>query len=149
MSTLMKFKMSPDVLNNILDNNFGTPSQTFINTTVYVGLGIDFDEETFTFTDEPVSRGYTINTTPVIFTSPSNGTIRNSNAIEWSKAKEDWTKDGQKINYIGLYYKLSDDGVNPVYQLMGVLPLTPAETIKKGEKMVLNANSIQIQLNNK
>ena len=45
MSTLTKFKMSPDVLNNILDNNFGTPSQTFINTTIYVGLGIDFDEE--------------------------------------------------------------------------------------------------------
>lgn len=149
MSTLTKFKMSPDVLNNILDNNFGTPSQTFINTTIYVGLGIDFDEETFMFTDEPVSRGYTINTIPVTFTSPSNGTIRNSNAIEWPKAKEDWTIGDQKINYIGLYYKLSDDGVNPVYQLMGVLPLTPVETIKKGEKMVLNANSIQIQLNNK
>lgn len=149
MSTLTKFEMSPVVLNNILDNNFGTPSQTFIDTTIYVGLGIEFDVETFTFTDEPVSQGYTINTTPVTFTSPSNGTIRNNNAIEWPKAKEDWTKEGQTINYIGLYYKLSDDGVNPVYQLIGVLPLTPAETIKKGEKMVLNANSIQIQLNNK
>ena len=149
MSTIKKFVMSKDVLNNILDNNFGTPSQTFTDTTVYIGLGIEFDEETFTFTDEPVSKGFTINTTPVTFTPPSNASIRNTNAIEWPKAKEDWTKDGQTINYIGLYYKLSDDGVNPVYQLMGVLPLTPSETIKKGEKMVLNANSVQIQLNNK
>ena len=149
MSDIRKFVMSKDVLNNMLDNCFGTPSLTFTDTTIYVGLGIDFDEQTFTFTDEPVAMGYTINPTPVVFTAQSNATIRNSNAIEWAKAKEDWTKDGQTINYIGLYYKLSDDGVNPVYQLMGVLPLTPAETIKKGEKMVLNANSIQIQLNNK
>ena len=149
MSDIKKFVMSKDVLNNILDNNFGTPSQTFVDTTIYVGLGITFDEQEFVFTDEPVAPGYTINPTPVIFTPPSNATIRNTNSIEWAKAKEDWTKDGKTINYIGLYYKLSDDGIDPVYQLMGVLPLTPAETVRKGEKMVLNANSIQIQLNNK
>lgn len=149
MTEIKKFVMSPIVLDDILNNNFGTPSQTFADTTIYVGLGISFDKESFSFVEEPVSHGYTINETPVQFTQPSNGTVRNINAIEWAKAKEDWTVGNKKINYIGLYYKIVEEGFDPRYQLIGVLPLTPSETVKKGEKMVLNANSIQIQLNNK
>ena len=48
----LRFMLNPDFLNTLLDNNFGVPSFDFPSTDVYVGLGIDFDEESFSFTKE-------------------------------------------------------------------------------------------------
>ena len=156
---MQSFKISPYLLNMILNDNFGNPDDTLMNTKMYVGLGIDFDEKNFKFTKEPVSEGFTILPTPVIFDAPSNGIIRNKEAIEWAKADTDWTTGTDKINYIGLYYNFNDEesgsGAEIIsssqnnYKLVVVLPLAPSETVLTGERMVLNANSIIIKLANR
>ena len=46
--------ISPKLINTILDNNFGMPTVDYLSSDIYVGLGIEFDEESFTFTKEPV-----------------------------------------------------------------------------------------------
>ena len=82
--------------------------------------------------------------------------IYNKNAIEWPKAKEDWTKGSDEIRYIGLYSKVNtpdesseSESQKSEYFLMGVLPLAPSETVLINEQMVLNANSIVIKLSNR
>ena len=97
------------VLYTILDNYFGIPNTNYLDTKVYVGLGIEFDEETFSFSKEPVSKGFTITSTPCEFNEPVNGILRNKNAIVWPKATEDWTKGSDAIKYIGLYYRKESD----------------------------------------
>lgn len=147
----LRFMLNPDFLNTLLDNNFGVPSFDFPNTDVYVGLGIDFDEESFSFTKEPVSKGFTILDKPVKFGDPLNGIIRNIDALEWPKAKEDWTTGNDIIKYLGLYYRYekSEYDTEYKYKLIAVLPLQPAETVKYGEKMSLNTNMIQLRLANR
>lgn len=153
MSDIHTFKLSPKFIETVLANNFSIPNTNYTNTTIYVGLGIEFNEDTFTFTKEPVSKWYTINQKPCIFSEPVNGIIRNASAIEWEKAKVNWTTGSDKINYIGLYYrKETNNLVNTTtydYELIAVLPLVPAETVLVGEKMVLNPNSIQLKLSNR
>lgn len=153
MSDIKRFRLSDNFLNLILNNYFGTPELEYEDTTIYIGLGIDFDESTFTFSKEPVSKGFTINNTPCEFSEPVNGVIRNTNALEWARAEEDWTANGETIKYLGLYYRKQVSSlistINFEYELIGVLPLVPEETIKEGEKMVLNPNSIQIKLSNR
>ena len=123
--------INPDFANILLDNNFGIPSFDFPTTNVYAGLGIDFNEELFVFTKEPVSKGFTILEKPVKFGEPLNGIIR--------------------INYLGLYYRYekSEYDEEYKYKLIIVLPLQPAETVKFGEKMSLNTNMIQLRLANR
>lgn len=154
MADLLNFMLSPKVMDTILNNNFALPDNNYTDTTIYVGLGITFDSETFSFTKEPVSVGYTINPDPVIFSEPTNGIIRNTNAIEWEKAKENWTEGTDQIQYLGLYYRRENEDLEDVeaqyqYELVAVLPLIPAETVLIGEKMVLNPNTIQIKLANR
>lgn len=153
MSNSYTFKLSPKFIETVLANNFGIPNTNYTDTTIYVGLGIEFDESTFTFSKEPVSKWYTINPKPCKFSDPVNGIIRNASAIEWDKAKVNWTNGSDKINYIGLYYrKETNNLVNTItydYELIAVLPLVPAETVLVGEKMVLNPNSIQLKLSNR
>ncbi len=103
---MQNFKMSPYLINTILNDNFGNPDDTILSTKMYVGLGIDFDESTFTFSKEPVAPGFTILPTPVIFDTPSNGIIRNKEAIEWPVADVDWTSGTDVIKYLGLYYDI-------------------------------------------
>lgn len=158
---MQSFKISPYLLNMILNDNFGNPDDTFLITKMYIGLGIDFDEKLFEFTKEPVSKGFTILPNPINFTEPVNGIIRNKEAIEWPMAAEDWTLDEDKINYIGLYYNLNSEesGSGSSYDIIGssennyklvvVLPLAPSETVLTGERMVLNTNSIVIKLANR
>ena len=67
MSDIHTFKLSPKFIETVLANNFGIPNTNYTNTTIYVGLGIEFNEDTFTFTKEPVSKWYTINQKPCIF----------------------------------------------------------------------------------
>ena len=147
------FVLSKDFLNTILANNFGIPTGKYVDTRIYFGLGIEFDPDTFTFTKEPVSKGFTILPDPVEFNTPANGIVRNKTAVSWPKAEQDWTTGSDKIQYLGLYYKLSDESENNNdsnrYELIGVLPLTPPETVKVNERMVLNANSVQIKLSNR
>lgn len=147
----LRFMLNPDFINTLLDNNFSVPSFDFPNTDVYVGLGIDFDEESFSFTKEPVSKGFTILDKPIKFGDPLNGIIRNIDALEWSKAKEDWTTGNDTIKYLGLYYRYekSEYDTEYKYKLIAVLPLQPAETVKYGEKMSLNTNMIQLRLANR
>lgn len=149
----MNIKLSPDFLNKILNNNFGTPDNSYSNTQVYIGLGIEFDEENFEFSKEPVSKGFTINENPCVFSEPMNGIIRNINAIEWKKAKVNWTETGETIKYIGLYYRKENETLDQdteyQYELFGILPLVPEETVLINEKMVLNPNTIQIKLSNR
>lgn len=146
-----RFMINPDFANTLLDNSFGMPSFNFPNTDIYVGLGIDFNEETFTFTKEPVSKGFTILEKPVKFGDPLNGIIRNIDALDWPKAKEDWTTGNDMINYLGLYYRYEKGEYDTEYKykLIIVLPLQPAETVKFGEKMSLNTNMIQLRLANR
>lgn len=148
MTDKAMFKLSPKLVEMMLENSFSISNDLYTDTTIYVGLGIDFDEETFSFSKEPVSKGFTINKNPCFFSEPVNGIIRNSSAIEWEKAKVDWTKNGDTIKYIGLYYKRIENDI-PKYELICVLPLIPEETVNVGEKMVLNPNSIQIKLSNR
>ena len=151
--TIARFTLSKDFLNVILANSFGIPTTKYVDTKIYLGLGIDFDEEKFEFTKEPVSKGFTILPDPIEFNEPVNGIVRNKNAIGWPKAEQDWTKNGEQIKYLGLYYKINEEsdstGDSSYYELIGVLPLAPAETVKVNEKMVLNANTIQIKLSNR
>ena len=147
-------KLSPKFIETILDDNFGLPDASIVDTAVYPGLGITFDEETFTFTKEPVSAGFTINETPCTFGEPLNGVIKNTTAISWDKAKEDWTKNGETIKYLGLYWRRKVDDVESQeptydYDLIAVLPLSPEETVLINERMVLEPGSIQIRLTNR
>lgn len=150
---LTHFTLSKEFLNTILSNNFGIPTGKYVDTRIYFGLGIEFDEDTFTFTKEPVSKGFTILPDPVEFNPAANGIIRNKTAVSWPKAEQDWTTGSDKIQYLGLYYKLSNESDSNTdsnkYELIGVLPLTPAETVKANERMVLNANSVQVKLSNR
>lgn len=147
------FKLSPNFVNTVLDNFFGIPRSNFLDTKVYVGLGIEFDEANFCFTKEPVSKGFTINENPCEFNEPINGILRNKKAINWDKATEDWTSGDDKIRFIGLYYRKDSDGFEYddkfEYELIAVLRLIPEEVVLKGETMVLNPNSIQIRLCNR
>ena len=147
----LRFMLSPKFINTVLNNNFGIADETYTDTSIYVGLGIDFDEESFSFSKEPVKKWFTINETPIQFGEPINGVIRNELAIEWDKAKVDWTKNSDMIKWIGLYYKYQTDDLykEPKYELIAVLPLIPAETVKTGERIVLNPNSIQLKLSNR
>ena len=153
MATVAHFTLSKTFLNTILANNFGIPTAKYVDTKIYFGLGIEFDPDTFIFTKEPVGKEFTILPDPVEFNEPANGIIRNKVAVSWPKAEQDWTTGGDKIQYLGLYYKLSeessDNNDSNKYELIGVLPLTPPETVKVNERMVLNANSVQIKLSNR
>lgn len=148
-----RFTVSKDFLNTILADSFGIPTSRYTDTKIYVGLGIDFDENAFKFTKEPVSEGFTILPDPVEFNEPANGIIRNKNAVSWPKAEQNWTEGGEQIKYLGLYYKINEESEvvsdSNHYELIGVLPLAPAETVKVNERMVLNANTIQIKLSNR
>ena len=147
----VRFMLSPKFIETVLDNSFGIPNESYQDTSIYVGLGIEFDEETFSFSKEPVFKGFTINPVPVKFGEPINGVIRNEIGIEWDKAKVDWTKGSDTIKWIGLYYKYLTDDLDPTpqYELIAVLPLIPAETVKMNEKISLNPNSIQLKLANR
>jgi len=151
MSSELRFMLSPKFIENVLDNSFGLPTENYTNTTIYVGLGIEFDENTFSFTKEPVSKGFTINKDPIEFSTPTDGIIRNIKAIEWDKAKVNWTENGETIKWVGLYYAYQTDDLNKEiqYELIAVLPLVPAEEVKINERLVLNPNAIQIRLANR
>jgi len=146
-----RFMVNPDFVNMLLENNFGIPTFDFPTSDMYIGLGITFDEATFSFTDEPIKKGFTILEKPVNFGDPLNGIIRNLDAIDWPKATEDWTKNGNTIKYLGLYYRYdkSPYDMEYKYKLMIVIPLQPAETVLQGERMSLNANTIQLRLANR
>lgn len=150
---MANIKLSQNFMKTVLDNCFGVPNTTYSDTSIYIGLGIEFDEKEFAFTKEPVSKGFTINETPCEFNEPINGTIRNINAIEWEKAKTNWTNGDEKISWIGLYYRkeieTNDEEPEYEYELIGVLPMTPPETVLINERMVLNPNTIQIKLENR
>lgn len=153
MTDTINFELSPSFVNRILNNEFGMVDLAYDSYSVYAGLGIEFDEDTFTFSKEPVSKGFTILENPVLFDDPINGIIRNSSALEWPKATVDWTSGSDTIKYIGLYYR--KENINFAinneydYELVAVLPLLPEETVKKGEKVTLNANAIEIKLSNR
>ena len=151
MANTTRFMINPDFVNMILENNFGQPTFDFPTADVYVGLGIEFDPESFTFTKEPVSKYFTILEKPVKFGDPLNGIIRNLDGIDWPKAKEDWTIGTDTIKYLGLYYRYekSDYDTSYKYKLIIVLPLLPEETVKYGEKMSLNPNTIQLRFANR
>lgn len=153
MADVVKFQLSPSFLNRILNNEFGTPDLAYDDYGVYVGLGIDFNEDLFAFTKEPVSKGFTILPEPVLFSEPINGILRNASALEWPKATVDWTSGSETIKYIGLYYRKENINfaINKEYdyELIGVLPLLPEETVKRGEKVTLNANAIELKLSNR
>lgn len=153
MTDVVNFELSPSFMNRILNNEFGTLDLAYDDYSIYVGLGIEFDEETFSFLKEPVSKGFTILENPVLFDEPINGILRNSSALEWPKASVDWTSGSDTIKYIGLYYRKPNINfaINNKYdhELVAVLPLLPKETVKKGEKVTLNANAIEIKLSNR
>ena len=153
MSNITRFMLAPDFVAMILNNSFGVPDEDYTDTHMYPGLGIEFDEDNFVFTKEPVRKGYTILNSPIEFHDPINGVLRNSNSVQWEKAKENWTTGTDKIKYIGLYYRRQNPAflqeIKYEYKLMVVLPLMPAETVLNGERMVINQNSIQIKLANR
>lgn len=150
MADTIRFMISPKLVNTILDNNFGSPTEEYLKTDIYVGLGIEFDEENFEFTKEPVSKGFTILPDPILFETPTYGYIRNIEGIEWPRAKQAWSTSTDPIRYIGLYYKTSEESAQePEYELMVVLPLIPEEVVNISERVVLNPNSIQIKLSNR
>ena len=153
MTDTVNFELSPSFINRILNNEFGTPDRAYNDYSIYVGLGIEFDEDTFSFSKEPVSKGFTILQNPVIFDEPINGILRNMSALEWPKAAVDWTANGETIKYLGLYYRKENINfaVNKKYdyELVAVLPLLPEETVKKGEKVTVNSNAIEIKLSNR
>ena len=47
-----RFMLSTSFINTLLNNNFGIPSFDFPTSDIYVGLGIEFDADTFTFTKD-------------------------------------------------------------------------------------------------
>ena len=153
MTDVVNFELSPSFINRILNNEFGTPDRAYDDYSIYVGLGIEFDEDTFSFSKEPVSKGFTILQNAVIFEEPINGILRNSSALEWPKAAVDWTSGTETIKYIGLYYRKENINfaINKKYdyELVAVLPLLPEETVKKGEKVTVNSNAIEIKLSNR
>ena len=153
MTDTINFELSPSFVNRILNNEFGMVDLAYDSYSVYAGLGIEFDKDTFSFSKEPVSKGFTILENPVIFDDPINAIIRNSSTLQWPKATVDWTSGSDTIKYIGLYYR--KENINFAinnkydYELVAVLPLLPEETVKKGEKVTLNANAIEIKLSNR
>lgn len=150
-----RFYFSTKLMNNILNNCFGIPDTSYPQMDIYVGLGIEFDPATFTFTKEPVGKWFTILKDPIKFNPPMNGIIRNAAALVWPKATTDWTLGNEKISYVGLYYKRTsntitlDDTNKDEYELICVLPLDPQETVLNNETLTLNENSIQLRLSNR
>ena len=60
MTDTINFELSPSFVNRILNNEFGMVDLAYDSYSVYAGLGIEFDEDTFSFSKEPVSKGFTI-----------------------------------------------------------------------------------------
>ena len=57
MSNVVRFELSPKLIDTILDNSFGMPNDNYKSSEIYVGLGIEFDRENFVFSKEPVATG--------------------------------------------------------------------------------------------
>lgn len=70
MTDTVNFELSPSFVNRILSNEFGMPNLAYADYSVYAGLGIEFDENSFSFSKEPVSKGFTILENPVLFDEP-------------------------------------------------------------------------------
>ena len=104
MTDVVNFELSPSFINRILNNEFGTPDRAYNDYSIYVGLGIEFDEDTFSFSKEPVSKGFTILQNAVIFEEPINGILRNSSALEWPKVRSSSRRKRKKpIGTIALH----------------------------------------------
>ena len=147
----MNYGIQESFMNEVLDNYFSGKS----NYLVYLGLGlsnegssVNVDEEFI----EPSEEGTGYSKQLFMCNTASNGVTYNSNDIVFNTATADWTVNGRVIDKVGLFNKVitSSNGITQEnYTLWCVLPLNPVETVLAGDTVVLNANSIRLQLANK
>jgi len=91
-------------------------------------------------------------------TQPDTGVIRNTNAVNFPVAKQDWTYGTSKITYVGIFkshpvvdpetgttYYVSD-GTDDMDELVACIQLPEAETVHQGETFQFNPESITLQL---
>lgn len=145
----MNYGIQETFMNEVLDNYFSGKS----NYTVYIGLGLSNEGgsiNTDDFIEPSEEGGYSKQL--FICNVAAGGVTYNSNDIVFNTATKDWTTGGRVIDKVGLFNKTitSSNGVTQEnYTLWCVLPLNPVETVTTGDTVVLNANSIRLQLTNK
>lgn len=149
--------LQENFLNSLLNEHFTQDSE------LYIGLGITQDNAQanlpdFTEPDTLYGENTGYSRARVVFSLPSNGIVRNDSEIVFPTANEDWTHAGDTISGIGIFKRYpgetdeaNETGEEPVdtWELLCVLPLVPAETVLKGETVILNPNSITLQLTNR
>lgn len=122
---------------------------------IWLGLGLSYEGANANLDDfiEPIEENNGYSKQPFVCSSAQGGITYNSNEIAFGVAKKDWTKDGRVIDKVGLFNRtktltaLGEEIIT--YTLWCVLPLFPVETVVTGDTVILNANSIRLQLTNK
>lgn len=147
----MNYGIQETFMNEVLDTYYAGKG----GYKIYLGLGLSNEGGTINMDDfiEPSSEGTGYSKQPFICSRAIGGVCYNSNEICFDTATADWTTNGRVIDKVGLFNKIvtkastGDDIVT--YVLWCVLPLNPVETVVTGDTVILNANSIRLQLTNK
>ena len=146
----MNYGIQESFMNEVLNDYFSGKS----NYNVYVGLGLSNEGASVNTDDfiEPSEEGTGYSKQLFKCNTAVNGVTYNANDIVFDTATKDWTTNGRVIDKIGIFNKVitSSNGITQEnYILWCVLPLNPVETVVAGDTVVLNANSIRLQLTNK
>ena len=147
----MNYGIQENFMNEILNNYFSGRSDYEI----YLGLGLSNEGGSVNLDDfiEPDAEDTGYRKQRFICSNAVGGVCYNANEIAFDIATKDWTVDGRVIDKVGLFNRIvttSAGGVEEeTYQLWCVLPLFPVETVVTGDTVILNANSIRLQLKNK
>lgn len=146
----MNYGIQESFMNEVLNDYFSGKS----NYNVYVGLGLSNEGASVNTDDfiEPSEEGTGYSKQLFKCNTAVNGVTYNASDIIFDTATKDWTTNGRVIDKIGIFNKVitSSNGITQEnYILWCVLPLNPVETVVAGDTVVLNANSIRLQLTNK
>lgn len=147
----MNYGIQEVFMNEVLDNYFSGRN----GYDVYLGLGLSNEGGSINMDDfiEPSSEGTGYSKQPFTCSAAADGITYNSNEIAFDTATRDWTTNGRVIDKVGLFNRIitrSSGGIETEeYVLWCVLPLNPVETVITGDTVILNANSIRLQLTNR
>jgi len=147
----MNYGIQENFMNEVLDNYFSGRA----NYEIYLGLGLSNEGGAVNMEDfiEPSTEGTGYAKQPFVCGGAIGGVCYNSNEICFDTATADWTTNNRVIDKVGLFNRITTISANGdkiyTYTLWCVLPLNPVETVVTGDTVVLNANSIRLQLTNK
>lgn len=145
----MIYGIQESFMNEVLNDYFSGKS----NYNIYIGLGLSNEGgsiNTDDFIEPSEESGYSKQL--FMCNTAVGGVTYNASDIVFPTAKADWTENNRVIDKVGIFNKVitSSNGITQEnYILWCVLPLNPVETVVTGDTVVLNANSIRLQLTNK